>query len=134
YETIHVFPINEIHSELFEKAQPKGRTETSQSEEIEQEVRFHNSEVMAIYEVCRREGFTIKLSKEIAIAAAMASIDSIAFDGYSDLAAIEHAKNRLDAKVTVEHHGHLLKYKLEQVRKEQDRIEERMMAPSVAAK
>lgn len=134
YETIHVIPVSEQHVNLFEEAVPKQQSKESLTKAAQQEVRFKNEEMQSIYRECRREGFSIDLSKEITVAAAMAGIDSMAFDGYSELAAVEHAKNRLNGKVTVEHHGHLLKYKLDEVRNEHNRIDERMMASIGTAK
>lgn len=131
YETIHVCPLNEEHEGLFKKAEPKRESKRPQKDEGQQELRFRSEESQSVYNDCRREGFAIDLAKEITVAAAMAGIDSMAFSGYSELAAIEHAKSRLAGKVTVSHHGHLLKYKLEQIRSEQDRIEKRMMESCV---
>jgi len=130
YQTIQVGEINNIHHHLFEQTKPKAKTPAVSKVEDPQEVSFRNEDAQAIYKDCRREGMSIQLAKDITVAATMAGIDRLSFDGYSEKAALEHAKNRLAGNVGVNHHGHLLRYKLEQVRQEQDRIEEKMLAPS----
>lgn len=134
YQTIHVADPGRAHEHLFETRKEKAERSPSESRPADQkEVLFRTEDLQAIYKECRREGFAIELSREITVAAAMAGIDSIAFEGFSEQATLEHAKNRMAGKVGVEHHGHLLKYKLEQVREEQDRAEMKMMTGTTVA-
>lgn len=126
YETIHIQEINNAHGYLFEEVTPRVKKEKIKTEE-EKEVSFRNEEAQGIYQECRRNGMSIQLAKDIAVAALMAGINRHTLEGYSEQATLEHSKNRLAGKVSVEHHGHLLKYKLEQVRSEQDQAEKQML-------
>lgn len=133
YETIHVQPIGNTHEHLFHKVE-KAQLKERKPEEALQEVQFRNEELKLIYRSCRYEGFPIDLSKQVTVVAGLAHVDSVSFDGYSQMVAIEHAKNRIAGTVTIDHHGYLLLYKLEQIREEQIRNEERMFATVVADK
>ncbi len=105
YQTIHVLPVSSAHDHLFQKSIRNPAQETCSKQLVE--LQFKNEDMQSIYDDCRHEGIPIPLAKDITVAAAMACVDPMACDGYSEQAQLEHAQNRLAGKVTVAHHGHL---------------------------